>query len=51
MVQDLKSNHKAQIAELEISQDKEVENRINEHRNYLESAQKKFEAQKAKLEV
>ena len=51
MIGDSKINHKTIIAEMKISQDKEIDNKESEHRQYLENAEGKFKEEQAKLEA
>lgn len=51
MVEELKTSHETKIAELQISHDKEIEKRENDHKDYLDTAQQKFENEKNKLEA
>ena len=51
IMNETKSIHKDKLAEIQISQDKEVEGKQLEHRDYLENAKLKFESEKAKIEA
>lgn len=50
-VEEMKLTHKQKLTELEIAQDKEVERQQTEYANYLETAEQKFESEKAKIEA
>ena len=51
MVDEIKSIHTSKIVELEISQDKEVQKQQEEHKDHLETARQKYEAEIGKLEA
>jgi len=51
MIQDIKLTHTEKINELKNSQQKEIEKTQENHQDFLETAQNKFETEKAKLEV
>lgn len=50
-LRELKTAHDDQLAELKLSQSKEVERTIEEHQNYLANARNKFESAKSNYEV
>lgn len=50
-LRELKTAHDEQMAELKLSQSKEIERQKEEHQNYLDNARNKFETAKVKYEV
>jgi hypothetical protein len=51
MVDEIKSIHSSKIVELKISQDKEVQNKQEEHKDHLEITRQKYESEIGKLEA
>jgi len=51
LVDEMKGNHEAKVTELEVSQSKEVDNMQHEHRNYIDNAERRFQAEKTKIET
>ena len=51
LLQDTKTTHDKQIAELKISQSKEIEKTEREHQEYLENAKETYEREQIKYQV